>query len=327
MSAKPPEAAEPQPDEPKSEEPEPDEPESEEPESEKPETAPTDDESPAVRPPGRGSLVVVGTPIGNLGDLSPRAVEALAGADAVACEDTRRTGRLLSHIGVRAPSLMVANEHTEVARTAEIIDRVAAGQQVVLVSDAGMPTLSDPGARIVDAVAKAGLQIDVVPGPVAVATALALSGFAADRFVFEGFLPRKGPERARRLASVAAEERTVVLYEAPHRIRRTLSDLLDLCGPGRSIAVARELTKLHEEVLRVPLADAVAHFAAFEPRGEFVLVVAGEVSVEAPVSDDELIEALQREIDGGLTKRDAVAEVVAATGQKKRRVYELSTRL
>ncbi len=275
----------------------------------------------------RGGLIVVGTPIGNLGDLSPRAQEALAQADAVACEDTRRTGKLLSLIGVRAPSLLVANEHTEVARTAEIIDRIASGQQVALVSDAGMPTLSDPGARIVDAVAKAGQPIDVVPGPVAVATALALSGFAADRFVFEGFLPRKGPDRARRLSSVAAEERTVVLYEAPHRIRRTLSDLLDLCGKEREIAVARELTKLHEEVLRVTVAEAVDHFTDVDPRGEFVIVIAGQIPVDAPLSDDDLIEALQHEVDRGLTKRDAVAEVVEATGEKKRRVYELSTRL
>jgi 16S rRNA (cytidine1402-2'-O)-methyltransferase len=275
--------------------------------------------------PAPGSLVVVGTPIGNLGDLSPRVIEALGSADAIACEDTRRTGRLLAHAGVRSPALLVANEHTEVARTAGILDRLARGQRVALVSDAGMPTVSDPGRRIVDAVARAGYHVTVVPGPVAATTALAVSGFEADRFVFEGFLPRKGPVRAERLAALAAEERTMVLYEAPHRLRRTLADLTGVFGPDRPVAVVRELTKLHEEVLRGSLGEAETHFADVEPRGELVIVVAGQRPAPAEVGDGQLAAALDAALARGLSRRDAVSEVVADTGAAKRRVYDLAT--
>lgn len=276
---------------------------------------------------GRGALVVVGTPIGNLGDLSPRVIEALRSADAIACEDTRRTGRLLDLAGVRAPALLVANEHTELARADGLIDRLAQGQRVVLVSDAGMPTVSDPGRRIVDAVSRAGFVIEVVPGPVAATTALAVSGMEADRFVFEGFLPRKGAERAQRLASLRTETRTMVLYEAPHRLRRTLDDLVQLFGPDHRVAVARELTKLHEEVLRLSLGDAVAHFANTDPRGEFVVVVAGVQPVRAEIDDVDLEADLREALDEGLSRRDAVARIVADTGAGRRRVYDLANRL
>ncbi|MGF1598999.1 MAG: 16S rRNA (cytidine(1402)-2'-O)-methyltransferase [Acidimicrobiales bacterium] len=274
-----------------------------------------------------GALVVVGTPIGNLGDLSPRAAEALATADAIACEDTRRTGRLLVHLGIAAPALLVANEHTERARAAEILDRLAGGERVALVSDAGMPTVSDPGRRLVEAAAAAGYTVDVVPGPVAAATALALSGFDGSRFVFEGFLPRKGSARAERLAAVAAEGRTVVCYEAPHRLRRTLSDLVERCGPDRPAAVARELTKLHQEVVRGTLADVTAHFDRVEPRGEFALVLAGAVDEAAPLDDRDLVAQLEGFLAEGSSRRDAVAAVVRQTGEPKRRVYDLATRM
>lgn len=274
-----------------------------------------------------GALVVIGTPIGNVEDLSPRAVAALAACDAIACEDTRRTGGLLRRLGLTPPRLLVANEHTEIVRSAEILDRIAAGERVGLVSDAGMPTVSDPGAAVVAAVAGAGLAVEVVPGPSAAATALAVAGLRADRFVFEGFLPRKGSARAERLAAIAAERRTVVVYEAPHRIRRTLGDLVDVCGEDRDAVVARELTKLHEEVLRGPLRDLVDHFERFEPRGEMVVVISGAVTEAAPSSDEALIAELAARLDDGLSKRDAVAAVVAATGAPKRRVYDLSTRL
>lgn len=274
-----------------------------------------------------GALVVIGTPIGNVEDLSPRAKAALAGCDAIACEDTRRTGGLLRRIGVDPPHLLVANEHTEVVRSAEILDRIAAGERVGLVSDAGMPTVSDPGAAVVAAVADSGHAVEVVPGPSAAATAVAVSGLRGDRFVFEGFLPRKGSGRADRLAAIAAERRTVVLYEAPHRIRRTLADLVDVCGSDRSAVIARELTKLHEEVLRGGLDDLVDHFERFEPRGEMVVVLAGATAEEAPTSDESLIAELESHLGDGLSKRDAVAAVVAATGAPKRRVYDLSTRL
>jgi 16S rRNA (cytidine1402-2'-O)-methyltransferase len=279
---------------------------------------------------GSGRLSIVGTPIGNLSDLSPRAADVLAGADAVVCEDSRRTGRLLSHLGARIdgrPALVVANEHTEVPRLGEILDRLAAGQHLALVTDAGMPTISDPGRHVVALAAEHGYPIEVVPGPTAESAALALSGLAAARYVFEGFLPRKGRERTERLAGLANEERAIVVYEAPHRVRATLADLASVCGGDRPVAVARELTKLHEEVLRTTLAEAGRHFERIEPRGEFVLVVAGRPPTDGPVSDDDLVAALRRSIDGGLSKRDAVASVARETGQPRRRVYELSIAL
>jgi len=277
-----------------------------------------------------GRLSVVGTPIGNLGDLSARAAQVLASVDAVICEDSRRTGRLLSHLGARSdgrPALVVANEHTEVPRLGQILDRLAAGEHLALVTDAGMPTVSDPGRHIVAAAIDNGHPVEIVPGPTAVSSALALSGLATGRYVFEGFLPRKGRERADRLAEVADEKRAVVIYESPNRVVATLADLAGVCGGDRQVAVARELTKLHEEVVRGTLAEAAEHFRANDPRGEFVLVVDGRPAQSGPVDDDDLIEALRRSIGDGNSKRDAVAEVAKATGEPRRRVYELSIAL
>ncbi|MEM7324780.1 MAG: 16S rRNA (cytidine(1402)-2'-O)-methyltransferase [Actinomycetota bacterium] len=288
-------------------------------------------------------LFVVGTPIGNLADLSPRAAEVLASVDAVICEDTRRTGRLLAHIGTGAArvdtdgtgragrteraDLLVANEHTEVPRIAEVIDRLDRGQRLALVTDAGMPTISDPGEQLIRAVTEHGVPVEVIPGPTAVSAALALSALPTGRYVFEGFLPRKGRERTDRLTELAAETRTVVVYEAPHRIQRTLADLASVCGGDRPVAVARELTKLHEEVLRTTLAEAHGHFDEVEPRGEFVLVVAGRPTDRSVPTDEELRSLLREQLDGGLSRRDAVVAVVADTGQPKRRVYDLATSL
>lgn len=276
---------------------------------------------------GAGALVVIGTPIGNLGDLSPRAAEELARADAIACEDTRRTGRLLSLRGIAAPRLLVANEHTEDARRVEVVDRVAAGERVALVSDAGMPTVADPGRRLVAAVAEAGLRVEVVPGPVAAVTALSVSGFGAERFVFEGFLPRKGRARKDRLAEVAAERRTVVLYEAPPRLAATLADLAAACGADRPALVARELTKLHEELARGGLAELAARFEVAPAKGELVVVVEGAPAPARPddaLSDDDLEAAVSAALAEGHSTRDAVAKVVAETGVTKRRVYALA---
>ncbi|MEL7157360.1 MAG: 16S rRNA (cytidine(1402)-2'-O)-methyltransferase [Actinomycetota bacterium] len=274
-----------------------------------------------------GALVVVGTPIGNLGDLSPRAVEELAGADVIACEDTRRTGRLLDLRGIAAPRLLVTNEHTEEARRGEIIDRIASGQRVVLVSDAGMPTVADPGRRLVAAVAEAGLAVEVVPGPVAATTALAVSGFGAERFVFEGFLPRKGRARRERLAEIGAEVRTVVLYEAPPRLGATLADLARHCGADRPVVVARELTKLHEELARGTLGELAERFSAAPARGELVVVVEGAPPTVVELSDDDLRSALAEAMAGERSTRDAVARVVATTGAAKRRVYDLAVKV
>lgn len=271
-----------------------------------------------------GALVVVGTPIGNLDDLSPRAVEALGAADVVACEDTRRTGRLLAAIGVEPPAMMVVNEHTEPSAAARIVERIRAGARVALVTDAGMPAVSDPGSIVVGAVADAGLETSVVPGPTAASAALAVSGLAVGRWVFEGFLPRTGSARRARLAEVAAETRATVLYEAPHRVVRTFADLLGVCDPARAVVVARELTKLHEQVYRGTLAEAAAWLAEREPRGEFVVVLAGAAPPRA-ASDDEIRAALDAELSRGASTRDAVARVTDRLGVPKRRVYDLAT--
>jgi 16S rRNA (cytidine1402-2'-O)-methyltransferase len=269
------------------------------------------------------ALVLVATPIGNLGDLSPRATEELAAADVVACEDTRRTGRLFAHLGVAAPAMLVVNDHTEARAVRDVLGRLDQGQRVVVVSDAGMPGISDPGERLVAAASAAGHRVEVVPGPSAALAGLVASGLPTGRFVFEGFLPRKGSGRSERLAAVAAERRTVVLYEAPHRLARTLADLIGACGATRRVALARELTKLHEEVWRGSLASALERCAEIEPRGEYVVVLDG--APEPPAADDDAIRsALTEARRDGATTRDAVAEVASALGVSRRRVYDLA---
>lgn len=272
------------------------------------------------------ALVLVSTPIGNLGDLSPRAVDALAGAALICCEDTRRTGKLLAHAGVRGVPMAVTNEHTEHARIAEVLDLLASGRTVALVSDAGTPGISDPGERLVRAAIDAGHTVSAVPGPAAFVTALVVSGLPTSRFVMEGFLARSGVERTRRLADISHEPRTVVLYEAPHRVARTVADLVAACGGDRRVVLARELTKLHEEVWRGTLSEAVEHLRVREPRGEYVIVLDG-APPEAPADDDAIRAALIAAIDAGRTRSDAVATVVASLGAAKRRVYDIATSL
>ena len=267
-----------------------------------------------------GSLVVVGTPIGNMGDLSPRAAEALASADLVACEDTRRARKLFDLAGLPVPKLVVVNDHTEARQLERVVDAVLGGQRVVLISDAGMPGISDPGADLVRAAIEADLEIGVVPGPTAAVTALALSGLPAGRFCFEGFLPRKGAARTERLQVIASEPRTTVLYESPNRLAKTLGDLADHCGPGRSVVIGRELTKKFEEFWRGTVEDA-ARWAAVGVKGEVVVVVGGAEPM-APPDDAEIDAALRAELGGGASTRDAVASVVAALGVGKRAVYD-----
>jgi 16S rRNA (cytidine1402-2'-O)-methyltransferase len=276
-----------------------------------------------VTAPGR--LVLVGTPIGNLGDLAPRAAEALATADVVCCEDTRRTGKLLSLAGIERRPFVVVNEHTEGRETPRLLDRLARGERVVLVSDAGMPGVSDPGERLVAAAVAAGHPVEVVPGPSAALAGLVVSGLPAGRFVFEGFLPRKGAARTERLVAVGAEPRTVVLFEAPHRVARTLTDLVEACGPDRRVAVARELTKLHEEVWRGSLLEAAAWAADREPPGEIVLVVEGAPAA-APPDDEAVRDAVQAELAAGATARDAARAVADRLAVPRRRAYEIATR-
>ena len=271
-----------------------------------------------------GRLVLVGTPIGNLADLSPRAVEVLRTADLVVCEDTRRTGRLLQAAGVSAKKLLAAHDHNEAAQIGGVLDRLRAGETVAIVSDAGMPGISDPGERMVRAAADAGIEVVVVPSPSAAVAALVASGLPTGRFAFEGFLPRSGSGRTERLAALAGERRTIVLYEAPHRMARTVADLASVLGADRRVAIGRELTKLHEEVWRGTLAEAITRTETVEPRGEHVLVVDGAPEA-ASASDEELTAAVRRMIDDGLSTRDAVAEVAQTYDVSKRRVYDLAT--
>ena len=286
---------------------------------------PRSDLTTAPAPHPSGALVVVGTPIGNLGDLSPRAVTALATADAIYCEDTRHSRKLLTHAGITGVSLRSLHEHNEDERVTEVVASIEHGRTLALISDAGMPGVSDPGSHVVRAVAEAGLTVTVVPGPSAVLAALVGSGLSTDRFCFEGFLPRSGRERRTALARMAEETRTTVLFEAPGRVAGTLHDLAESCGPTRRVALARELTKLHEEFRRGTLGE-VADWAAVGPvRGEVVLVVDGAPPVEAATAGDEvLLAALAERMAAGERTRGAVDEVAAAFGVPRRRVYELA---
>jgi 16S rRNA (cytidine1402-2'-O)-methyltransferase len=268
-----------------------------------------------------GVLHLVATPIGNLGDLAPRAVEVLRSAALVCCEDTRRTGRLLRHAGIRATRLAVCNEHTEPSRIADVLEVLSDGGDVAVVTDAGTPGVSDPGERLVRAAIDAGFRVSAVPGPVAAVTALVVSGLSTARFVVEGFLPRSGRDRTERLAEIAAETRTVVLYEAPHRITRTLGDLAEACGRDRPVAVARELTKLYEEVVRGTLGTVDVG----EPRGEYVVVLGGARKASTPPDDDAVRRALRDSMAGGTSRRDAVTEVSKRLGVPKRVVYAIAT--
>ena len=270
-----------------------------------------------------GHLVLVATPIGNLGDLPPRAVEVLAAADVVACEDTRRTGRLLAAAGVRARALVAVHDHNEASQVGAVLGRLRAGEVVAVVTDAGTPGISDPGERLVRAATQAGFEVRVVPGPSAAISGLVASGLPTGRFVFEGFLPRKGSGRGERLAALAGEQRTLVLYEAPHRLARTVADLAAALGGSRRVAIARELTKLHEEVWRGTLDEAVARTEAVEPRGEHVLVVDG-APPPADVDDQQIVSAIDERLAAGASRRDAVAEVAHGLGVARRRVYDLA---
>lgn len=271
---------------------------------------------------GPGRLVVVATPIGNLGDLAARARATLADADVLACEDTRHTGRLLAAAGVRARRMVSLHAHNEAARTAELIELLAAGALVALVSDAGTPLVSDPGARLVVAAIAAGVEVSTVPGPSAALAALVVSGLPHAQWRFEGFLPRKGPERAARLDALARSLEPSVLYESPRRIAATLADLTTCCGAARRVVVARELTKLHEEVWRGTLGEAQAVFAARESRGEHVLVLDGAPRV-APDDAEmrDLAAALGRLRRAGLSRRDAVVAAETLLGVAHRTAY------
>ena len=268
-----------------------------------------------------GTLYLVATPIGNLGDISARARLTLSTADVVACEDTRKTGKLLELLGLRANRLLLANEHTELAAAEEIDRLLAEGLTVALVTDAGMPAISDPGQRIVDYLLQQAHRISAVPGPSAVTTAIALAGFPVDRWVMEGFLPRKGRERSHRISEIAAEQRTTVIFESPKRLRATLVDLVEVCGGERRVAVLRELTKMFEETVRGQLDEVCEKFTDLV-KGEIVIVVAPKS--QTFVTDDEIIKAVELVVARGETKKTAVAEVSKSLGVQPNRVYRLA---
>lgn len=279
-----------------------------------------------------GRLVLVGTPIGNLDDMSPRATKAVAAADVIFCEDTRRVRKLLSAMGVPAPRLVRLDQHNESEVAGQVVATVESGLTAAVLSDAGMPTISDPGRGVVQAVSAAGLPVEVVPGPTAVSTALALSGLPASRYRFFGFLARRGRERADDLAAVAQSVDTAVIYESPHRVLRTLTDLTAACGPDRPVAAARELTKLHEEVWRGTLGGAVGRLSAAPeaPRGEWVLVVGGYHAGPASASQPDepaVTAALQARLAAGVDRKQAIAEVAIELRVPKRYVYDIALRL
>ena len=272
-----------------------------------------------------GRLYLVGTPIGNLGDISPRALRTLEEADFIAAEDTRVTLRLLNHFNIKKP-LVSYYEHNAKRSGVRILERILEGETCALVTDAGMPSVSDPGEDLAVLCAEAGVEISAVPGPSAVVTALALSALPSGRFCFEGFLSTSGKSRREHLESLRDERRTMVFYEAPHKLRKTLEDLRDAFGPERPAALCREMTKLHEEVIRTTLGEAAAMYGDDNPpRGEFALVIAGapETSGEEHTRE-EALELVRRYRAAGSSLKEACRLASAETGFKKNELYDLA---
>lgn len=272
-----------------------------------------------------GTLFLVATPIGNLGDLSPRAAEVLGSADFIAAEDTRVSMKLLSHLNIKK-SMVSYHEHNRASAGPAILERLQAGETCALVTDAGTPAISDPGEDLVRLCAENGVAVQAVPGCCALISALAVSGLPARRFVFEGFLPVNRSERRERLQKLLAEERTIILYEAPHRLRPTLADLLDAFG-DRKVSLCRELTKLHEDTMRTTLSQAVEWYGEHEPRGEYVLVLAGRAETEgASVSLEDAVEMVLERRARGERMKDAVRQVAADTGTNRNELYDAALR-
>ena len=268
-----------------------------------------------------GTLYLVATPIGNLGDFSPRAVETLEAVDFIAAEDTRVSVKLLNHFQIKKP-MVSYHEHNQASAGQAILNRLLGGESCALVTDAGTPAVSDPGEGLVRLCAQAGVEVLSIPGCCAAVNALAVSGLPTRRFTFEGFLSVNKKERRAHLESLRGEQRTMLFHEAPHKLRATLQDLLDTFGPQRRIALCRELTKLHEETMRTTLEEAVAYYAENAPKGEYVLVVAGAEPEEAPaVSLEEAVEEVLRLREEGVGTKDAVRQVAQATGLSRNELY------
>jgi 16S rRNA (cytidine1402-2'-O)-methyltransferase len=269
------------------------------------------------------TLYLVGTPIGNLEDMTMRGIKVLQNVDLIAAEDTRHTGKLLHHFQIKTPQLSY-HQHNERERIPELIDRLQSGKSIALVTDAGMPGISDPGYLLVAACVAAGIRTIPIPGVTAVITAVSASGLPTDRFVFEGFLPAKGQERRDRLAAISGDARTLVFYESPHRLRQTLADFAQTFGSDRQIVLARELTKLHEQFWRGEIGAAIAYYTETEPQGEFAIVLAGAV-VNQPTISDEAIEGALIELMLQGTSRSQASRIVAERiAQSRRYVYQLA---
>ena len=274
-----------------------------------------------------GMLYLVPTPIGNLGDISIRCRETLEAADFIAAEDTRVSIKLLNHLGIKK-SLVSYFEHNKAQKGNMIVERILAGETCALVSDAGSPAISDPGEDLVKQCAEAGVTVCAIPGPCAVITALSISGQSTGRFCFEGFLSTAKKSRREHLDSLRDEKRTMIFYEAPHKLLATLESMAEVFGGERPVSLCRELTKLHEEVVRTTLADAIQKYTETPPKGEFVLVVAGapEKEVEA-ITEDVILARLRELIDSGLSKKDAIKQTAAELSLPKNEVYDLSLKL
>ena len=270
-----------------------------------------------------GKLYLVGTPIGNLEDITLRAIRILKEVDSIAAEDTRRTGKLLQHLQIKTPQISY-HEHNQDWRTKELIARLQQGEQIALVTDAGMPSISDPGVELVSAAIASNIPVIPIPGGTAAISALAASGMPTERFTFEGFLPSKESERQARLELLQSETKTVILYEAPHRILKTLTDLAAVIGADREIVLARELTKIHEEFWRGSIEDAIAMYTnQRQPKGEYTLVLKGADETSLISSEAEIKREFQQLLDRGMTRSQASRQLAKLTSLSRREIYQL----
>jgi 16S rRNA (cytidine1402-2'-O)-methyltransferase len=272
------------------------------------------------------TLYVVGTPIGNLEDITFRAVRILQTVDIIAAEDTRHTGKLLQHFQVKTPQVSY-HEHNRTSRIPELLEHLVNDKAIALVSDAGMPGISDPGYELVKACIEAGISVVPIPGPSAAITALSAAGLPTDRFVFEGFLPAKTQQRQEHLESLQTESRTLIFYESPHRLRDTLQDLAEVWGSDRQIVLGRELTKLYEEFWRGTIAEAIAHYSQREPQGEYTLVVAGIPASQPQLTEEQLKAELKLLINQGISRSQASRQLAKFTSLPRRQLYQLALSL
>ncbi|MEQ9620495.1 16S rRNA (cytidine(1402)-2'-O)-methyltransferase [Coleofasciculus chthonoplastes] len=273
-----------------------------------------------------GTLYVVGTPIGNLEDMTFRAIRILQTVDTIAAEDTRHTGKLLQHFQIKTPQISY-HQHNRQQRLPELLNQLTTGKTIALVTDAGMPSISDPGYELVQAAIEAGILVIPIPGATAGITALSASGLPTDRFVFEGFLPASGQERQQRLEVLAAESRTLIFYESPYRLQQTLQDFATIFSPSRQIVLARELTKLHEQFWRGTIEDAIAYYTDHEPKGEFTLILAG-APAEIPVLSEAALKAeLSQLINQGLSRSQAARQLSHLTNLPRRQLYQMALSL